>query len=74
MVLFDDEMPPVHETVLVDDGYRICLRYRINDEDWYDENEGYDDSGIEYEEWCSIPTQNPIECAKHQDSEDDVGC
>lgn len=33
----------------------ICLRKKTEDGDFYDENEIYDDSGLEIESWCYIP-------------------
>ena len=53
-------MPPSNELVLVNQQLTgRCLRYRMDtgdaEPDWFDENEEFDDSGLEITHWAKIP-------------------
>ena len=54
-IKIEDELPPEGNLVLVDMGWAgMHLRSR-QAEDWYDDNENYDDSGIEVVRWHELP-------------------
>ena len=50
-----DNMPREKLVIVYEPFQGFKLRSRTDDDEWYDDNEIYDDSGTEWEYWSYLP-------------------